>query len=128
MIKATGIPMEGQPYLTKIEDQNGKTMIINSSRMESEYLAPNQLVQAGLAGCMAMTVKGELFTSKLSYRDVVVEVNMINENDNYTFEYKITVDSDEDPELIEAAKKRAADRCYVKGILAANNKVFREVE
>lgn len=126
MIRATGIKEEGQPYLTKIEDQNGKTMVVNSSVKQSEYLSPSQLLQAGLAGCMSMTVKGALFRAGLQYHDVAVTVDMISEEDGtYTFTYQVDVNSDDDPAAVKKVADEAAEKCYVRNILASGPKLRR---
>ena len=61
MIKTNGIATKEQPYLTEAVDQKGKKVIINSSRKESEYLSPSQMLEVALAGCFTMTLKGVLF-------------------------------------------------------------------
>lgn len=117
MIKTSGIQQEGQPYLTKVEDQNGKSMVINSSRMQSEYLSPSQLLQAGLAGCMSMTIKGALFRNGITYRDVRVIVDMTAEEGKTCFTYRVEVDSEEEEGRYQAIVEEAAKNCYVRGLL-----------
>ncbi len=120
MIKSISISEPGMPYLTKLEDENGRSVVVNSARKPSEYLSPAQLIEAGLAGCMSMTIKGVLFKNKLSYNDVSVTVDLVEEDGKYRFTYKVDVDSDEDPEKIKEIVKLGAENGHVKNLLTSD--------
>ena len=53
--------------ITEVSDQSGKSITICSSKVESSYLSPRQLVQAALAGCLSMTIRRELAESKTTW-------------------------------------------------------------
>lgn len=120
MIKSISISEPGMPYLTKLEDENGRSIVVNSSGKPSDYLSPGQLIQAGLAGCMSMTIKGLLFKNKLSYNDVSVTVNLDEADGKYHFTYKVDVDSDEDPEKVDEIVKLGASKCYVRNLITSD--------
>jgi uncharacterized OsmC-like protein len=120
MIKSITIKEPGMPYLTKLEDENGRSVVVNSSSKPSDYLSPAQLIQAGLAGCMSMTIKGMLFKNKVSYNDVSVTVNLDDTDGNYKFTYKVDVDSNEDPEKVDEIVKLGASKCYVRNLITSD--------
>ncbi len=120
MIKSISISEPGMPYLTKLEDENGRSVTVNSARKPSEYLAPSQLIQAGLAGCMSMTIKGMLFKNKLSYNDVSVTVDLEENDGKYKLTYKVDVDSEEDSEKVAEAVKLGISHCYVRNLLTSD--------
>lgn len=118
MITATEIKNQGQATLTKVEDQNRKSILIASSKVESSYLSPRQLVQSALAGCLSMTVRRELENNGIVYNDVTVHVDMKEESDRIKFLFEIIIDSDEDKENIDTIKKQAINDCYILGLLS----------
>ncbi|GEM_PF-4485058 len=120
MITSISIPEEHQPYITRLVDEKGRSVIVNSSsRGDAERLSPSQLLAAGLAGCMSMTAKGMMFQAGLSYNDVTVTCDMVKEDEKYVFVYDLKIDSDEDPAAVEEIRKKASEGCYVRNILAS---------
>lgn len=121
IIKSVSIPEENKPYMTKLVDETGRYVIVNSSGdKDPEYLAPGQLLAAGIAGCMSMTAKGMMFKAGLSYNDVTVSCDMENEDGKWVFIYDLKIDSDEDPEKVEEIRKQASASCYVRNILSSD--------
>lgn len=100
--------------VTDVSDQNGKTITICSSKVESCYLSPRQLVQAALAGCLSMTIRKELAESGIEYEDVVVKVDMI-EN---LFIYDVEIESEEDASVIKEIKNKSVQNCFIRGLLS----------
>lgn len=106
--------------ITEVSDHTGKTMDICPSRIESSCFSPRQLVQAALAGCLSMTIRGELSRNNIGYDDVTVMVDMEDTEgaeEKKTFTYSIDVKSSADPAVIEEIKKKAVNGCYIGGML-----------
>lgn len=117
MIKTNGIASKEQPYLTEAVDQKGKKVIINSSRKESEYLSPSQMLEVALAGCFTMTLKGVLFKNGISYEDVYVTVNMNVSQEETTFDIHADIIADLSEEEKTKYIQMTYDQCYVRNIL-----------
>lgn len=111
--------------VTDVSDRNGKSMTICSSKVESSYLSPRQLVQAALAGCLSMTIRRELAESGIDYEDVVVKVDMIDD----TFIYDVEIISGEDASVIKEIKNKSVQNCFIRGLLSQGIKIVEgEVE
>jgi len=128
MVKFTAIDMhaEGKPYMTKLEDSDGKSIVVNTSRANDEYMAPSELLAAGLAGCMSMTTKGTLFKAGVSYDEVTVKVEMDRGETKTVFTVDIQVTGSASEAEYEAAKAAAFANCYVHGILSGEIDVVRK--
>lgn len=105
--------------ITDVVDDNGKAITICSSKVESEYLSPRQLVQSALAGCLSMTIRRELMNQNLSYEDVVVSVESVEDQGQTIYNYSISIDSEENSDVIEKLKETAIENCYIRGLLSA---------
>lgn len=122
MIKAS--EKEKNTMITNIEDHDEKQITICSSKVNSEYLSPRQLVQSALAGCLSMTIRRELMNCGVEYNDVVVKADM---DENLKFLFSVEIESNEDIDKIQACKQRAIEDCFIKGLLS-NKNIIEEVE
>lgn len=121
MIKASLLAKDLNP--TVISDSKGKNITICSSRIESEYLSPRQLLQGAVAGCLSMTVRRVLDNHEVAYSDVTVLIDMPQENDTYKLVVDIQVDSADDLEKIEVCKQEALNTCFIKGLVESGMKI-----
>lgn len=117
MIKTNGIPTKEQPYLTEAVNQEGKKIIINSSRKPSEYMAPGQMLEVALAGCMTMTCKGVLFSHGLAYDDVHVTIEFNYQQDHTDVKANVEIVGDIDEETKQAIIQETWSKCYVTNVL-----------
>ena len=118
---------EKDTLVTDVVDDHGKTITICSSKVESAYLSPRQLVQSALAGCLSMTIRRELMNHDILFEDVVVSVDSVEENGQTIYNFAISIESGEDRDIIEKLKETAIQSCYIRGLLSAGI-VMNEVE
>lgn len=110
--------------VTSIEDHSGKQITICSSKVDSEYLSPRQLLQSALAGYLSTTIRRELMNNGVSYDDVVAKVDMDND---LRFSFSVEIESKEDADRIGVCKQKAIEDCFIKGLLS-NKNIIEEVD
>ncbi len=111
-------------HTTEIFIDNDKSIrpIYSGQLLEDDGLGtdfrPSQLILAGYAACMNITLRNCLQEDNVAYDDVIVSVDMDGKGDTTKFYSKIEIIADisneEKSKYIEIAKN-----CYVKGLLAS---------
>ena len=117
MIKTYGITNKDFPYLTAAVDQNGKKVLVNSSKKMNDYMSPAQMLEVAVASCLTMTTKGVLYSHGITYRDVHVSAKIdVNEESSH-IHLSVEIDADLDDQLKEEYIQEAYNKCYVRNVL-----------
>ena len=116
MIIAEG---SNNPYFTQIS--NGNTSI-NADVTEDKggsgsFFRPHDLIAAGFASCLNITIRMVLDRMNLPYDNVITKVDLNRENDRTTFLYQAEILGDIDAAMKESVISKALN-CPVRKTLS----------
>ena len=119
MIHSYNMKNEDKPYRTEMSNgKNGYLPIHADSGLQTdaEDMTPSEILEAALASCTNMTVRGVLNKRGIPYDEILVDVRMQTVDGKTTITRSVKVVSDADPEAVSAAVERARN-CHLYKVL-----------
>ena len=119
MIHSYNMKNADKPYLTQAENGiEGFAPVIADSRAQQgvSHMSPSELMEAALASCTNMTVRGVLNKRGIPYDEILVDVRMQTVDGKTTITRSVKVVSDADTEAVSAAVERARN-CHLYKVL-----------
>ena len=119
MIYSYNMMNADKPYRTEMSNgKNGYQPIHADSGLQTdaEDMTPSEILEAALASCTNMTVRGVLNKRGIPYDEILVDVRMQTIDGKTTITRSVKVVSDADPEAVSAAVARARN-CHLYKVL-----------